>query len=298
MARAPFAFRENGAARWCEEASRSGSTAVIVATAALWYPYVNGDTEGTEMTSNGYLLQTVDLRVSRENREILRGVNLVIQPNAVHAVLGLNGSGKSTLAYTLAGSGGYTPSRGQILFEGRDIVPLGISERGKLGITLAWQEPARFEGLTVERYLGLGMREPDHQRVEEALEAVALDRSYLQRYVDDTLSGGERKRVELAAVYAMRPKLAILDEPDSGIDTLSLNDIAQLIHRMATEGTSVLLISHRHEVVAIADVASLICEGVIVQTADPTTVCDRYACCCRPCDRVAPVESEAEYERL
>ena len=141
------------------------------------------------------------------------------------------------------------------------------------------------------------MREPDHQRVEEALEAVALDRSYLQRYVDDTLSGGERKRCRAGrrlchAAQARHPRW-----PDSGIDTLSLNDIAQLIHRMATEGTSVLLISHRHEVVAIADVASLIC-GVIVQTADPTTVCDRYACCCRPCDHVAPVESEAEYERL
>ena len=128
---------------------------------------------GTEkvrtMTSNGYLLQTIDLRVSREDREILRGVNLVMNPNTVHAVLGLNGSGKSTLAYTLVGSAGYAPSRGQILFEGRDIVPLGISERGKLGITLAWQEPARFEGLTVERYLGLGMGEPDRKRVEQAL---------------------------------------------------------------------------------------------------------------------------------
>lgn len=250
------------------------------------------------MTSNGYLLKTVDLRVSREDREILRGVNLVVHPNSVHAVLGLNGSGKSTLAYSLIGSAGYAPSHGQILFEGHDVTSLSISERGKLGMTLAWQEPARFEGLTVERYLGLGMREPDPQRIGAALEAVDLDSTYRTRMVDESLSGGERKRVELAAVYAMRPKLAILDEPDSGIDTLSLNDIAQLIHRMATEGTSVLLISHRDEVVAIADVASLICEGVIVQTGDPASVCDRYSCCCRPCDHVAPVESEAEYERL
>ena len=250
------------------------------------------------MTDNGYLLQTIDLRVRREEREILRGVNLIVEPNTVHAVLGLNGSGKSTLAYSLIGSAGYAPSRGQILFDGTDITHLSISERARLGITLAWQEPARFEGLTVERYLGLGMPEPDSARIGAALEAVDLERAYLQRNVDESLSGGERKRVELAAVYAMRPKLAILDEPDSGIDTLSLNDIAQLIHRMATEGTSVLLISHRDEVVAIADVASLICEGVIVQTADPTSVCDRYSCCCRPCDHVAPVESEAEYERL
>ena len=120
-------------ARWCEEASRSGSTAVIVATQP-WYPYVNGDTEGTEMTSNGYLLQTADLRVSRENREILRGVNLVIQPNAVHAVLGPNGSGKSTLAYTLQALAVHALSRPDPV-RGRDIVPLGISERA------SWASP-------------------------------------------------------------------------------------------------------------------------------------------------------------
>jgi len=96
----------------------------------------------------------------------------------------------------------------------------------------------------------------------------------------------------------MHPKLAILDEPDSGIDTLSLDDIAQLIHRMAQEGTAVLLISHRDEVVAIADTASLICEGKIVQTGNPDTVCDRYARCCRPCGQSEHVEQEGQYERL
>jgi Fe-S cluster assembly ATP-binding protein len=244
------------------------------------------------------MLQIIDLWVTREGRQILRGVNLTVGRQSVHAVLGLNGSGKSTLAYTLMGSAGYVPAKGQVLFDGQDITERTISERGKLGITLAWQEPARFEGLTVERYLGLGQREPDTRRLRAALEAVNLDANYLRRFVDESLSGGERKRIELAAVYAMSPKLAILDEPDSGIDTLSLDDIARLIHRMAQEGSTVLLISHRDEVVAIADTASLICEGQIVQTGSPDTVCDRYARCCRPCGQSERVEQEGQYERL
>ncbi|MHB1296149.1 MAG: ATP-binding cassette domain-containing protein [Anaerolineae bacterium] len=250
------------------------------------------------MQSESHLLEISDLHVAREDREILRGVDLDVDDGSIHAVLGLNGSGKSTLAYTLIGSAGYAPSRGTIRFAGRDITSLPISERGKLGLTLAWQEPARFEGLSVSRYLALGMPTPDQARVRAALDAVALEPAYLDRMVDDALSGGERKRVELAAVYAMHPKLAILDEPDSGIDTLSLDEIAALIRRMAQEGTTVLLISHRDEVVAIADKASLICEGRVVQSGEPGTVCKRYACCCRPCDNARPVESEAEYERL
>ena len=242
------------------------------------------------METDERILQIIDLWVTRAGRQILRGLNLMVSRQSVHAVLGLNGSGKSTLAYTLMGSAGYVPAQGQILFEGKDITAQGISERGKMGITLAWQEPARFEGITIERYLSLGQREPDPRRMQAALDAVRLPASYRQRLVDESLSGGERKRVELAAVYAMAPKLAILDEPDSGIDTLSLDDIAQLIYHMAQEGSAVLLISHRDEVVAIADTASLICEGQIVQTGNPATVCDRYARCCRPCDKAERVE--------
>lgn len=245
------------------------------------------------------LLQVSNLHVKRDEREILRGINLTVERGAVHAVLGLNGSGKSTLAYTLMGSGGYVPAEGRILFDGEDITGLSISERAQRGLTLAWQEPARFEGLTVARYLGLGMREPDKERIRAALRAVALDPDdYLQRYVDESLSGGERKRVELAAIYAMRPKLAVLDEPDSGIDIMSLEDIARLIHRMAKEGTTILVISHRDEVVRIASSASLICEGRLQTTGDPKHVCDRYARCCQPCDRAAKVETEVDYERL
>lgn len=162
------------------------------------------------------LLRIENLSLRRDGRDILRQVSLRLQPGTVHGLLGPNGSGKSSLAYTLMGCHGYSPDAGQIYFAGQDITDMPIDERARLGMTLAWQEPARFEGLTVRDYLMLGMAQPNRERLEAALAAVALrpDR-YLRRAVDRTLSGGERKRIELASVYAMRPRLAILDEPDS-----------------------------------------------------------------------------------
>ncbi|MCS7248062.1 MAG: ABC transporter ATP-binding protein [Anaerolineales bacterium] len=216
------------------------------------------------------ILRIENLSLIREGRPILSNVNLEIYPGQVHALLGLNGSGKSSLAYAIMGCEGYIPDEGRILFEGRDITHLSITERARLGITLAWQEPARFEGIPVGKYVGLGVNPPNRERVIQALEAVALPaKVYGYRSADKTLSGGERKRVELAAVYAMRPRLAILDEPDSGIDILSLGEIATLIRRMAIEGVAVFLITHRDELVESADLVSLMCAGTILFSGKP-----------------------------
>ena len=246
----------------------------------------------------GIILSIENLWLEREGKAILRRVNLSVQQGTVHCLLGRNGSGKSTLAYTLIGSRGYVPSQGRIVFDGKDITHLSITDRARLGLTLAWQEPARFEGIRVGDYIALGMKEPSRERIEEALRAVALSPAeYLHRTVNENLSGGERKRIELAAVYAMRPKLAILDEPDSGIDVLSLDDIARLIRRMTEEGVTVLLITHRDRMVPVADVASLICEGEIIRTGDPRTVREHYARRCVPCKVAEPVETVRDYER-
>ena len=229
------------------------------------------------------LLQVEDVWVERPGAEVLRGVNLSVRRGEVHALLGLNGSGKTSLALTLMGAAGYMPQRGRILFDGQDITDLMVTERARLGLTLAWQEPARFEGLLVGDYLALGMKQPTRERIEEALRAVALSpAAYLGRAVDTALSGGERKRIELAAVYAMRPRLAVLDEPDSGIDVLSLEDILALVRRMANEGASVLLITHRDEMTAAADAASLMCGGAVVSTGAPDEVRKYFARRCRP----------------
>lgn len=246
------------------------------------------------------ILQVEGLCLEREGRAILRGVTLEVQAGQVYGLLGRNGSGKSSLAYTLMGCVGYRPSQGRILFGEQEITNLTITERARLGLTLAWQDPARFEGLKVADYLRLGMKDPSREQMEEALAAVALSPSlYLNRTVNDALSGGERKRIELAAVYAMQPKLAILDEPDSGIDVLSLDDVACLIRRLADRGTAVLLITHRDEMVPVADVAALMCEGEIVRVGEPRAVREHYARRCRPCEVAGVVESSGgDYERL
>ncbi len=232
---------------------------------------------------NDALLKVEDVWVQRPGAEVLRGVNLTVRRGEVHALLGLNGSGKTSLALTLMGCGGYEPNRGRILFDGRDITGLSVTERARLGLTLAWQEPARFEGLVAADYLALGMKNPARERVEEALTAVALSPlAYLGRTVNSALSGGERKRIELAAVYAMQPRLAVLDEPDSGIDVLCIEDIMTLIRRMADGGTSVLLITHRDEMAEVADTASLMCGGAVVNTGTPAEVREYFARRCRP----------------
>lgn len=227
------------------------------------------------------LLRVEDVHLRSGGREILRGVNLSVSPGQVHALLGLNGSGKSSLAYVIMGCEGYGPASGRVLFDGKDLDGLAIDQRARLGITLAWQEPARFEGIPIGKYVELGMANPDGAKVSAALEAVALPpKFYGYRPADRTLSGGERKRVELAAVFAMRPRLAILDEPDSGIDILGLNDIAALVRQMASEGAAVLLITHRDEMLEAADVASLMCAGTILFSGDPVEARQYYTTRC------------------
>jgi Fe-S cluster assembly ATP-binding protein len=232
---------------------------------------------------NQPLLVVTDLSLKRDGRDILRQVNLLVYPGQVHALLGLNGSGKSSLAYALMGCEGYAPDSGSISFDGKDLNGLSITERARLGITLAWQEPARFEGIPVGKYVGLGLPLPDREKVVSALEAVSLpSKVYGYRAADQTLSGGERKRVELAAVYAMRPRLAILDEPDSGIDVLSLVDVEKLIRRLAAEGSAVLLITHREELAASAEIASLMCAGSILFTGAPAQARQYFSGRCLP----------------
>ncbi|MEF8984288.1 MAG: ABC transporter ATP-binding protein [Bacteroidales bacterium] len=229
------------------------------------------------------LLRIKNLYVRKNEQNILQNINMDLRKGKIHGLLGVNGSGKSSLAYTLMGCSGYEPDKGRIEFEGQDITKSSITQRARLGITLAWQESARFEGLTTGAYLALGMEKADENHIREALEAVGLSPEwYLNRPVDHTLSGGERKRIELAAVFAMRPKLAILDEPDSGVDTLSLNDISNIIKRMAAQGTTILLITHHDEMMQVADSASLLCQGKIVFSGNPGDTRTYYGKRCQP----------------
>jgi len=220
------------------------------------------------------LLEIKDITYRVKETEIFSGLSLAVESGEVHAILGKNGTGKSTLAYLVMGCESYIPTSGEILFEGKVINALKLHERAKLGIALAWQEPVRFEGISVRDYLTLKSKEFDPSSY---LEMVGLyPELYLDRMMDKSLSGGERKRIELASVAALEPRLAVLDEPDSGIDMLSIQDIMNVIDTLAKNGTSVLLISHREEIAKVADRASLICNGKIMCSGNPVKVAQYY----------------------
>ena len=220
------------------------------------------------------LLEIKNLSFQVGTVKILDDLCLSIEGAEVHALLGTNGTGKSTLAYLIVGCEGYHPTAGTILFDGRAIHTFKIHERAQLGITMAWQEPVRFEGISVAQYLTLKHRELDPAPF---LEMVGLEPGrYLTRMVDRSLSGGERKRIELASILALRPRLAIFDEPDSGIDMLSINDIINVINACKEGGSAVLLITHREEIALIADQASQVCRGRIVSSGAPAKVAAYY----------------------
>lgn len=221
------------------------------------------------------LLEVNNLSFHAGERRIIDGLSLAIDAGEVHALIGTNGTGKSTLACLIMGCGGCRPSEGEIVFTGHPIDGLAIHERANLGITMAWQEPARFEGLTVREYLSLKNRQEGAAAV--CLSRVGLEPNiYQDRLVDKSLSGGERKRIELASILTLKPRLALLDEPDSGIDMLSTGDIIGVIEALRKGGSAVLLITHRDEIARMADRASLLCGGRIICTGPPETVADRY----------------------
>ncbi len=245
------------------------------------------------------LLEVTQLALELGSQPILHDLDLQIGAGEIHSILGVNGTGKSTLAAVLMGLGGYRATRGRIEFDGEDITHLSVSDRARRGITLAWQEPARFEGLTVAEYLAISRRQTASGSftASECLEKVGLDpRKYLARAVDATLSGGERRRIELAAVTAMNPRLAILDEPDSGIDALSIGQIIDVIRLCAKNGTAVLLITHHEYVAAIADRASSLCGGTILKTGDPAAIARFFRNHCQECGHVnEPAPHEAPH---
>ena len=230
------------------------------------------------------MLDIENLYFSVEGKPIINNLNLHITPGEIHGVLGENGTGKTSLAYLIMGSNGYRPTGGRILMEGEDITGLSVSERAKRGISLAWQEPARIEGIRVVDYLSLSGKKPGLKRIYECLQMVGMEPArYLNREIDGTLSGGERKRVELASIIAMQPKLAILDEPDSGIDIMSLPVILNSIREMCRQGSSVLMITHSEQMVELADRVSVLCAGSIMKTGKPADMCSWFKDNCTSC---------------
>jgi Fe-S cluster assembly ATP-binding protein len=176
-----------------------------------------------------------------------------------------------------------------VLFEGESIKGLPVHQRARRGITLAWQEPARFEGLPVRSFLQAAAKDKSEGRLRDALAEVGLEpAAYLDRAVDKTLSGGERKRIELASILAMEPKLVLMDEPDSGIDVEALERIFQALRVFRERGATVILITHSLAVLRQAEHAFLFCCGKLVNKGSVEKIARYFERKCVVCEDLNP----------
>jgi len=195
------------------------------------------------------VLSVDGLHVSVGKEPILRGVDLALEPGRVHALMGPNGSGKSTLAFALAGGPGYEVTQGRVSLDGEDLLPLAPFERARKGLFLAFQYPPEIEGVALREFLRLACAERgqgfcefqrSYPQAISRLRMEALD----DRELNVGFSGGEKKRAELLQLYLLKPKVALLDEPDSGVDVDALRLIAGAIRELAEGGAAVLIITH------------------------------------------------------
>ena len=198
-----------------------------------------------------------------EHREILKNINLKIEDHFV-AITGPNGGGKSTLAKVIAGI--ITPASGQIFLDGVDITGMNITERAKAGISYAFQQPVHFKGLTVKDLITLAAgRTMKISEICDILSEVGLcAREYIDREINNSLSGGELKRIEIAMVTARGTKLSIFDEPEAGIDLWSFNGLIHVFERMRQEiNGMILIISHQERILNVADKIVLVKDGEV-----------------------------------
>lgn len=210
-------------------------------------------------------LKDISFQVNDEtaDKEILKNINLKIEDRFV-AITGPNGGGKSTLAKLIAGI--VTPTSGQILLDGEDITGLSITERARKGISFAFQQPVRFKGLTVKDLITLasGKDISISQECSYLSEVGLCAKDYIGREVNDSLSGGELKRIEIAMIIARGTKLSIFDEPEAGIDLWSFNNLIQVFENMYQKiNGSILIISHQERILNIADRIIVIADGEV-----------------------------------
>ena len=234
------------------------------------------------------LLELQDLHVALEDgTEIVKGVDLAVDQNQIHAVMGPNGSGKSTLAYALMGHPAYQITRGQILFDGEDVTELAADERAQRGLFLAFQYPHPIPGVTVTSFLRSAINavrkahaggEDDPVPIPEfrkelmsAMEKLKVPRELAQRYVNDGFSGGEKKRVEILQMAMLKPRIAVLDETDSGLDIDALKTVASGVSELVGPETGAVVITHYQRILNYVepDFVHVFVDGRIVQEGGP-----------------------------
>jgi len=227
-----------------------------------------------------------NLNVSIENQPILMGVNLVVPQGEVHAIMGPNATGKSTLAYTIMGHPKYILTEGEILLDGKDITALSTEDRSKAGIFLAFQYPVAIPGVTVANFIrtamnahrksvnskdkGIPILEFRKQLIEK-MNLLEMDPAMAGRYLNDGFSGGEKKRVEILQMAMLAPKIAILDETDSGLDIDALRIVSEGINTLKNSNLGILVITHYQRMLNYLkpDVVHVMAEGKILMSGGP-----------------------------
>jgi Fe-S cluster assembly ATP-binding protein len=214
-------------------------------------------------------------------REILRGVDLTVKSGETHAIMGPNGSGKSTLAYSIAGHPKYTVTRGTVTLDGADVLAMTVDQRARAGLFLAMQYPVEVPGVSVSNFLRSAKTAVDGEapklrtwvkEIREAMERLAVDPSFAERSVNEGFSGGEKKRHEILQLELLRPKIAVLDETDSGLDIDALKVVSEGVNRVKAGGeTGVLLITHYTRILRYIqpDFVHVFVGGRIVQEGGP-----------------------------
>lgn len=227
------------------------------------------------------LLETTNLHVGIGGKEILRGLDLTVNAGEVHAIMGPNGSGKSTLAYVLAGKAGYEPTAGEVRFNGKDIFEMQPDERAAAGLFLAFQYPLEIPGVATMTFLRTALNAQRKKRgdgelstpefikkVRETAGKLSIDQEMLRRALNVGFSGGEKKRNEILQMALLEPKLAVLDETDSGLDIDALKIVADGVNRLRGPGRSFIVITHYQRLLnyIVPDVVHVLSKGRIVKT--------------------------------
>ncbi len=229
------------------------------------------------------MLKITNLHATVDGKEILRGINLEVKAGEVHAIMGPNGSGKSTLASVLAGNEKFTVTEGSVEFLGKNIMELSIEERARMGMFLGFQYPVEIPGVTMANFMKIAVNEQRKSRGEEPLSAaqflklmreksavVELDPKLTSRAVNEGFSGGEKKKNEIFQMAMLEPKLAILDETDSGLDIDALRIVATGVTKLHTAENATVVITHYQRLLdyIVPDVVHVLYKGRIIYTGD------------------------------
>ena len=229
------------------------------------------------------MLQIENLHASVEEKDILKGIDLNINAGEVHAIMGPNGSGKSTLASVIAGKEEYEMTEGSLLLEGEDITEMDPEERAHQGVFMSFQYPVEIPGVSVTNFVKTAINEtrkaqgmedmPASEMLKKIREKAALleiDRKFLSRSLNEGFSGGEKKRNEIFQMAMLEPKLAILDETDSGLDIDALRIVANGVNKLRSENNAVLVITHYQRLLdyIVPDKVHVLMDGKIVKTGD------------------------------